>query len=120
MLDDRGQFVGTAAKELQEETGITVCTSELVDLVQSVSNSSGHRYPGIYMSPGGCDEYIKMYYCEKKMSMKEIDDVHNRLGGEGDHEKIRCRIIAESDLLTTVADAKALCCYALLDKIRSK
>lgn len=52
MLDESGDFVGTAAKEIEEETSIRLCKDRLLPL--------GSFYP----SPGGCDEEILMFYCE--------------------------------------------------------
>lgn len=52
MIDENGNFIGVAAKELQEETGIIVKEENL--------NFLG----SFYSSPGGSDEEVLMYFVE--------------------------------------------------------
>ena len=56
MLDESGNFVGTAAQEVHEETGIEIQYDELIPL--------GNMFP----SPGGSDEEIIMYGIEKNLT----------------------------------------------------
>ena len=55
MIDDSSSFSGTAAKELKEETGITITESQLEDLTEDMG------YNKVYPSCGGCDEHMKFY-----------------------------------------------------------
>lgn len=64
MLDDSGDFVGVAAKELREETGLEVHQKDLYDLTEK---AFGSQYPGIYPSAGGCDEYFRLFLYRAKL-----------------------------------------------------
>lgn len=55
---DGGDFVGVAAKELMEETGIKIKSNELIDLTQLAYKGS---YSGVYPSAGGCDEFLRLF-----------------------------------------------------------
>jgi ADP-sugar diphosphatase len=106
MMDDSQSFVGTAAKELKEETGIEIKESELQEL-GSVS-----------LSPGGCDEVIELFYVEKRMSADAIAALQGKCTGviqEG--ESIKLRIRTQKDFAMAIylgeeiSDAKALVAY---------
>lgn len=56
MIDESGDFVGVAAKEIEEETSIKITKDQLFPL--------GSFYP----SCGGSDEEIFLYYCQVKLS----------------------------------------------------
>ncbi len=56
MLDESGDFVGTAALEIEEETSIKLKNEDL------------HPLGVFYPSPGGCDEEIRMFYCKVNMN----------------------------------------------------
>jgi ADP-sugar diphosphatase len=59
MLDASGSFVGAAAKELQEETGIIVNEKGLIDLTEKAFK--GTAYNHVYPSAGGCDEILRLF-----------------------------------------------------------
>lgn len=106
MVDDNSHtFVGTAAKELKEETGIEIKESELQTL-GSVSPS-----------PGGCDEDIELFYVEKRMSAEAIAAFQEKYTGviqEGECIKLRVRTqkdFAEAFYNGEINDAKALAAY---------
>ena len=50
MLDASGDFAGVASRELQEETGLTISASELVDMT---ALAYGDAWKGAYPSAGG-------------------------------------------------------------------
>jgi len=58
MIDESGNFKGQVALEMKEETGIEINDKNLKDLTEL---AYGTRYPGIMPSPGGCDEYLKLF-----------------------------------------------------------
>jgi len=59
MLDSSGSFVGAAAKELQEETGIIVKEKDLIDLTEKAFK--GTAYHHVYPSAGGSDEVLRLF-----------------------------------------------------------
>ncbi|KAL0212154.1 hypothetical protein RCL1_005780 [Eukaryota sp. TZLM3-RCL] len=109
MIDERGVFKGTAAQEVQEETGIVINEEHLVDLYETVSNSRGASFPGLYPSPGGCDEYIKLFLYKKHISSQDFSDLNGRLAGLQDHgEVITVKLVPLEDVVYVTNDAKAL------------
>jgi ADP-sugar diphosphatase len=114
MLDGSGNFGGTAAKELKEETGISISTGDLVNLSDKICSGDPATPGGIYLSPGGCDEFMVLYAYTKKMPLSEIDKLHGKLTGElNEGESIRLVIKRLEELPRIVPDAKSLVAYML-------
>jgi len=67
MLDASGSFVGAAAKELQEETGIIVKEKDLIDLTEKAFK--GTAYNHVYPSAGGCDEILRLFLYQVKINL---------------------------------------------------
>ena len=63
MIDESGDFVGMAAKEIEEETSIKIKKEELKPL--------GSFYP----SCGGSDEEIFLYYCQVNVDEAELKKI---------------------------------------------
>lgn len=132
MLDDSGTFSGAAAKEIEEETGLTIEEDELVDLTQMTSelhnedsdstDEEGEEtlQAAMYPSPGGSDEFIPIFYCRKDMAVDEIEQLQGKLTGLRDHgEKITLRIVRLHDAWKIVfRDGKSLAALSLLDCLR--
>lgn len=104
MIDGASNFGGVAAKELMEETGITIKETELESL--------GVMYPSI----GGCDEVIALFRIVKKLSDKDIALLEGKATGV-EHEVISVRVRTYDDFVNAlktgeITDAKALSAYA--------
>mmetsp|Transcript_52009 Transcript_52009/g.62568 ORF Transcript_52009/g.62568 Transcript_52009/m.62568 type:complete len:277 (+) Transcript_52009:114-944(+) len=109
-----GTFCGTAAKELKEECDIVVKEDELIDLTSMYEE-------GIPMSPGGCDEYIKLFYCVKTMTKNELESLQGKLTGLRDEgELITLRLVKMDTVWKTCCDAKLLCALFLVEKWKSR
>ncbi|KAL5002841.1 hypothetical protein BDV10DRAFT_85901 [Aspergillus recurvatus] len=121
MLDDSGAFAGKAAEEIQEETGLTIPQSELVDMtslaLQSVEESEDGEtlQKAVYPSPGGSDEFIPLFLCDKRMPRKDIKALQGRLTGLRPHgEKITLKVVPLKDLWKEgIRDGKTLAAWAL-------
>ncbi|KAJ1771998.1 hypothetical protein EV179_006194 [Coemansia sp. RSA 487] len=101
MLDDDGAFAGTAAREILEETGLTIAPHELIDLTT-------HASKGLYPSSGACDEFIRLFACLKHVTSKELDDIKGRLSGlREDGEFITVRLVPLDQLWQSTMDMKA-------------
>src|SRR4051812_41052226 len=80
MLDNSGTFAGGAAKEIHEETGLSIPQHELIDMTalasaslrQNSSEEEDFLQKAVYPSPGGSDEFIPVFLCQKRMPRKEI------------------------------------------------
>lgn len=117
MLDD-DSFKGAAARELEEETGLVIHEKDLVDLTGSVY---GEDSQGMYPSPGGCDEYIRLFSYEISMEQEKLIDLQGKLSGLRDHgEYIRIRIIPFEDLLQSTPDAKSICALSLYTHLQNQ
>ncbi|KAJ3145498.1 hypothetical protein HDU86_000884 [Geranomyces michiganensis] len=116
MLDGERKFSGTAAKELKEECGIEIAEDELVDLTDLALGSEGGS--GVYPSPGGSDEYIRLFLCRKRMPRSDIDRLEGAEGGlRGEGERIDLRLVKKRELWKATRDMKALSALALYDNL---
>jgi ADP-sugar diphosphatase len=99
MLDGSSNFAGVAAKELDEETGIKIDTSNL--------NFLGEMVP----SAGGCDENIRLFVHKRQITSNELATLQGKCTGvieEG--EQITLKIVPYANVITEgCTDAKAMC-----------
>ncbi|GJN01058.1 hypothetical protein PR202_ga18293 [Eleusine coracana subsp. coracana] len=114
MLDDeKGDFVGTAVREVEEETGIKLNLEDMVDLTALLDPSTGQR---MFPSPGGCDEEISLFLYRGSVDEETIGALQGKETGLRDHgELIKLRVVPYSQLWRSTADAKALCAIALYE-----
>ncbi|KAJ5573911.1 uncharacterized protein N7459_008338 [Penicillium hispanicum] len=121
MLDGNGNFAGGAAKEIQEETGLSVQQGELIDMtalaLQSIQESADGEVlqKGVYPSAGGSDEFIPLFLCQKRMPRHEIEALQGKLTGIRAHgEKITLKIVPLEELWKEgLRDGKTLAAWAL-------
>lgn len=108
MLDGSGNFAGVAAKELDEEAGIKITAAELIDL------GAANGYPnGVFLSPGGSDETIRIFLYRKTVTAEELADLNGRCTGLAtESEQITLKAAPLADLLKC-PDAKTITAYAL-------
>lgn len=136
MLDGSGNFVGTAAKEIEEETGLKIKEEELVDLTEL---AYGDQYRGVYPSAGGSgkmfitksklviiivyrlDEFLRLFACVKHMDKSEIDELEGKLTGLREHgENITLKLVSFKDAWKESPDAKLLSSLTLYQALKSK
>ncbi|KAH7297363.1 hypothetical protein KP509_26G066700 [Ceratopteris richardii] len=113
LSDDAGDFVGTAAQEVEEEIGIHIKSSDLVNLTDFLHPSTGQQ---IFPSPGGCDEGIKLmlYRCHVKQEV--IDSLKGKQTGlREDGEFIKVHVVPYKSLWRSTTDAKALAAISLYE-----
>lgn len=121
MIDDSGTFSGAAAKEIQEECGIEIPEDKLIDLTSMAlgdlakAGGEGEKLEeAVYPSPGGSDEFIKIYAYVHKVQEGTLKDWQGKLTGlREDGEKITLKIVRLEDLWRKTRDAKALSALAL-------
>ncbi|KAF2112602.1 nudix hydrolase 14 [Lophiotrema nucula] len=140
MLDGNGNFKGKAAKEIDEEVGISIPEEQLVDMTDDAlksTNISGlwrkpesksdpmdgikeQLWSAMYPSPGACDEFIRLYLHQKRLprsSMEKLKGKQTGLRAEG--EKITIKLVRLEDLWKEAGrDAKALAALALYEGLR--
>jgi len=127
MIDsDTNTVKGIALQELEEECGIAVEKSDLIDLTKLACESAhqkGHIPSlGIMPSPGGCDEMIELYYVEKKVTtVEEIVAMQGRLeGNKEEGEYIQLHIVPYNDAWKYCGDSKLLSAMFLHQKLREE
>lgn len=128
MLDDGGTFAGGAAREIQEETGLVVGPEELIDLTSLALGAarepgSGERLQSaVYPSPGGSDEFIPVFLCQKAMPRGEIEELQGKLTGLREHgEKITLKVVPLADLWKEgLRDGKTLAAWALYQGLKQE
>ncbi|CAE6134146.1 unnamed protein product [Arabidopsis arenosa] len=111
--DDKGDFVGTAVREVEEEIGIKLKKEDMVDLTAFLDPSTGYR---IFPSPGGCDEEMSVFLYRGKMEKETIRQLQGKETGLREHgEFIKVRLIPYRELWRKTADAKVLMSIGLYE-----
>ncbi|KAL5727843.1 ADP-sugar diphosphatase [Ranunculus cassubicifolius] len=111
--DDQGDVVGTAVREVEEETGIKLKMADMVDLTSFLDPSTGCR---VFPSPGGCDEERSLFLYEGHVDKEVITTLHVKETGLRDHgELIKVRVVPYDKLWRLTADAKVLASLALYE-----
>lgn len=125
MLDDEGSFTGGAAKEIEEETGLVVKDEELIDMtalaLQGEENAE-QLQKGTYPSAGGSDEFIPIFFYQKRISRKELEEFRGKLTGlRSEGENITLKVVKLQDLWREGArDAKTLNAWALYQGLKKE
>lgn len=86
MLDESGTFAGAAAKEIEEEVGLSLLESDLLDMSKmafsKTETSAGESLQNaIYPSPGGSDEYIPLFLHQRRIPRAQLQEWQGRLTG---------------------------------------
>lgn len=126
MLDESGTFAGAAAKEIQEETGLLIPQSELIDMtslaLQCIQEPRDGEFlqKAVYPSPGGSDEFIPLFLCQKRMARKDIEGLQGRLSGlRQEGEKITLKVVPLENLWKEgLRDGKTLAAWALYEGLK--
>ena len=133
MMDGKGSFVGVAAKEMAEETGIELREGDLIDLTAltygpgepcgpggSEAAQAGGPLHGMYPSAGGCDEFIRIMYYSKEVDEAYLTTLHGKLTGCAEEkENIRLELVRYQDLWRICTDGKALSAQFLLERLQA-
>ena len=114
MLDENDTGVsGIAMQEMQEECGITVHPSDLIDLTALACHDAvrgGYlSETAIPSSPGGSDESTRYLYMEKNVTVEELEQMKGRLTGLREHgEMIVLRVVPMEQVWRMSGDSKAM------------
>ena len=127
MIDDGGSFSGAAAKEIHEETGLDIPASHLTDLtalaLPESEEATGERLQqGMYPSPGGSDECVRIFLHQRRVPRDQLRDWRGKLMGLREHgEKITLSLVRLEDLWRDGGrDSKALAAWALYEGLRKQ
>ncbi|KAF3177557.1 hypothetical protein EYR41_008787 [Orbilia oligospora] len=143
MLDDHGSFAGAAAKEIEEEVGITISEDKLINLSELAIQSSPlldkdqtkesiglanappvsespnqetqkQNLDGLFSSAGLLDEVITYHAFVHEIPEDELEQWKGRLTGLRDKgERITLKLVRFDELWKATRDSKALCAWAL-------
>jgi len=118
MIDEKGNFKGQVALEMKEETGIEIQEKNLIDLTELAYKG---KFSGIMPSPGGCDEYLKLFVYREVVSLEKIKELEGKLTGVIEQgEYISLRVLALENLWLQTCDVKALCSLYLYEKLKAQ
>ncbi|KAL3498739.1 hypothetical protein ACH5RR_041471 [Cinchona calisaya] len=116
--DDKGDFLGTAVREVEEETGINLNLDDVIDLTALLDPSTGCR---AFPSPGGCDEEINLFLYRGNVSKEVITQLQGKKMGLREHgELIKVHVVPYQKLWRATADAKALMAIALYEMAKKE
>jgi ADP-sugar diphosphatase len=115
MLDGSGNFSGIAAKEIEEELHMTIPADKLVEM----GTACGADRSGLfYVSPGGSDETIRLFYHAVTMPAAEMQALEGRLTGCLDEsEQITLKLLAVEDIWK-LPDGKTKVAYLYYKKMQ--
>nr|CAG8603222.1 13978_t:CDS:2 [Entrophospora candida] len=117
MLDGSGNFSGKCSDEIKEEVGIEIKEKDLIDLTEL---AYGDKFRGAYPSPGGSDEFLKLFLCIKEMKKEDVEKLEGKLTGLKDEgENITVRLIKLNELWK-IPDMKALSALALYNALKNE
>jgi len=102
MMDGKREFIEMGIAELREETLFEVTNESLIDITPPCASSKG-----VYPSPGGCDEYIRILSHHRQVTRDEMNGLEGRLAGNRKAgEKITVRLIPVRDIRIHTTDMK--------------
>lgn len=111
--DDKGDFVGTAVREVEEETGIHLNLEDVVDLTALLDPSTGCR---VFPSPGGCDEELSLFLYRGTVDKEVITQLQGKQSGLRERgELIKVHVVPYKKLWQLTGDAKVLMAIALYE-----
>ncbi|KAL5815312.1 hypothetical protein ACOSQ3_026100 [Xanthoceras sorbifolium] len=111
--DDKGDFVGTAVREVEEEIGIHLNLEDMIDLTAFLDPSTGCR---VFPSPGGCDEEISLFLYKGSVDEEIIRQLQGKETGLREHgELIKVRVVPYRELWRMTADVKVLTAIGLYE-----
>ena len=123
MLDDEGSFVGVAAKEMREETGIELREEDLVDLTARALGlprelAAPAPVRGVYPSAGGCDEFLRLMLHRRDVSRADLDALRGKVTGNiAEGEVITLEVVPYDELWRRCSDMKALSAMLLYERL---
>ncbi|MCJ1276689.1 hypothetical protein MMC21_004496 [Puttea exsequens] len=127
MLDDSGTFSGSAAKEIEEETGLHVAVEDLINLTElalsrPTSEDEEHLQQAMYPSPGGCDEFVPLFLYQKRVPRGQMKDWQGKLTGLRDYgEKITLMLAPLGEAWKVGGrDSKVLGAWAIYQGLKSE
>lgn len=122
MLDGHGDVKGVTITEIREETGLYIDKIDLVNLSELVMRychpTQPILSPGMYPSPGGCDEKIVIFLYRCSMTKDQLNKLQGKLTGNKEEEEAITVRIMPYDYLWTTQDAKAICAWAQLEGLK--
>ncbi|KIW02167.1 uncharacterized protein PV09_06650 [Verruconis gallopava] len=126
MIDKAGDFKGAAAQEIEQEVGIRLRPTDLIDMTERATRMDSTKKEkiqnAIYPSPGGCDEFINIYLWERVRPRLEIESLKENLREAGDRavlESIKVTLEPYEKLVEVGArDAKTLAAWSLYEYLK--
>lgn len=117
MLDGDSNFVGVAAKEIEEETGLKL--NNLVNMNDLIYVDKQEFDGNIYLSGGGCDEYMHFFVTRVGMCEDVFNELKNKeTGSIEENERIKLKTVRLSNLWKSTSDSKAFISLGLYQSLK--
>ena len=120
MVDDAGELVGVAVKELAEEVRIILKKADLIDMTELAWR--GRSMPrGAHPSPGGSDEFIRFFLHKRNVTREELNAMRGKATGNIEEgETIVLDLIPRKDLWKMTSDMKAMSSMLLYQQLTAE
>ena len=121
MIDNSGTFSGAAAKEMKEETAIEITEGDLEDMTKLTYGDDANAFRGMYPSPGGCDEWMRLFLYQKDVDPAYLSDLQGKagLGVQDEGEQISLLVMKLEELWQNTSDGKSLAAVCLHQNLRA-
>ncbi|PVI06446.1 ADP-sugar diphosphatase, partial [Periconia macrospinosa] len=141
MLDGSQNLSGKAAQEIEEETGLVIHASQMLNMsslatsgvtlnpssLSNDSSKSGNELresieDAMYPSVGACDEFLPLFLCQKRMARAKLEELKDKKTGlREEGEAITVKVVKFSELWREGGrDGKALAALGLYYSLREK
>ena len=109
--EDTHNPAGVAIKELEEETGLSISSKNLIQLTEKP----------LYTSPGASDERLWFFGVTVEVSSREFSDLDNRLRGEiSENEHITTKLVTKDEFVRRNESTQALLALILFEESSRK
>lgn len=115
-IEDDGNFVEEAIREIGEETPFVIKKEDLFDLTEFFY---GDKFKGVFATPGGSDEYFRIFVFRTAVTRDYLESLQGKLTGLAvENERITLKVIRLSDLPLETPDAKSLSAFVLYERAK--
>ena len=120
--NNSGTFSGAAAKEMKEETAIEITEGDLEDMTKLTYGDDANAFRGMYPSPGGCDEWMRLFLYQKDVDPAYLSDLQGKagLGVQDEGEQISLLVMKLEELWQNTSDGKSLAAVCLHQNLRAQ
>ena len=89
-------------------------------MIDMTALAYGDRNPGVFPSVGACDEFLRLFVLQKRVTPAEIAELEGKLTGLREHgEVIALQVVPYDDVWQMCPDGKTLASLFLYEKLKA-